>query len=149
MSPENWIKTSKRTVDTAHVIAVFVVFALLLAGSGFGLVGVGVAVLLRGEVAGLLGLAIGVLILFGAYLFGRVAWRTRRASRELRPGTAGRRKRARAMLASAVAMAAGSVFMPFPVPVRVISIIMAFLVLPLLLAFEFEPPKRKQTGRRG
>jgi hypothetical protein len=132
------------------VIVVFALFAVMLGAAGFSLVGLGGVMATRGEVgAGLLSLAVGVLVLYGAYLFARVARRTRRAllsdpsSPIERSDT---QKRALGVFAYAFAVAAGSALMPVPTPVRVIGVISALLVLPLLLAREFEPPKNRGSA---
>ncbi len=140
-------------VDTAWVIVVFALFAVMLGAAGSGLVGLGSVMATRGEVgAGLLSLAIGVLVLYGAYLFARVARRTRRAVLSDPSSPAERtetRKRALGVFAYALTVAAGSALTPVLTPVRVIGAIGALLVLPLLLAREFEPPKsRSSTHRR-
>jgi hypothetical protein len=134
------------------VIVVFALFAVMLGAAGSGLVGLGAVMATRGEVGpGLLGVAIGLLVLYGAYLFARVARRTRRAllsdpcSPSERSDT---RKRALAVFAYVLAAAAGSALMPAPIAVRVMAAIGALLVLPLLLAREFEPPKSESSTHR-
>jgi hypothetical protein len=126
------------------VIALFVLFALMLFVAGGGLVGAGIAMLLHGDiVGGLVGAAMGASVLFGAYSFARVAWRTKRQSGEL-PASAisNRRRRARSLLALLAAVTASGLLLPVPLPVRLISIVCAVMVLPVLLAREFEPAKR-------
>jgi hypothetical protein len=124
-----------------------------VARSGFpprdtrALVGLGGVMAVRGEAGpGILAIAIGLVVSYGAYLFMRAAWRTRRAL-HAHPGTANqrnaRRQRAWAIVGYGFLVAAGSVFAPVPVPVRVLSAVGALLVVPAVLAVEFEPPKRR------
>ncbi len=130
------------------MIVLFVFFALILAAAGFGMAGLGVVMAVQGEVgAGLFGLVIGALILYGAYLFARVAWRTRRSIQtDTAPAQQGeRRKRIHAVVASVLVLAASSVFMPVPAALRVIGVITALLALPVILARDFEPPKDRAS----
>jgi protein-S-isoprenylcysteine O-methyltransferase Ste14 len=93
-------------------------------------------------------LSVCVFVLYGAYLFARVAWRTRRAL--LFDSPAERRdirKRALVSLACLLSVAAGDAVMPAPTLVRVMGALLAVLLLPLVLAREFEPPKRKGSTR--
>jgi hypothetical protein len=150
MSLDGWeIKGRGGDVDTSFMVAVFLLFATMLGAAGGGLVGLGGVMAARGEVGpGAFSLVIGVVVLYGAYLFARVAWRTSRAFRLAKPDEQSDwRKRACAIVGYAFLVAAGSVFTPLPAPVRVMSAVGALLVLPVVLAREFEPPKRKRPKR--
>jgi peptidoglycan/LPS O-acetylase OafA/YrhL len=131
------------------VIGVFLLFATMLGAAGGGLVGLSGVMAARGEAgAGALSLVIGLVALYGAYLFARAAWRTSRAFRVATPDERSDwRKRACAIVGYAFLVAAGSVFTPVPAPVRVIGAVVALLVVPVVLAREFEPPKRKRSKR--
>ena len=133
------------------VVVVIVLFATMLGAAGGGLVGLGVAMAARGEVGpGILAIVIGLVVSYGAYLFVRAAWRTRRALHAY-PVTTDqrndRRRRVWAIVGYGFAVAAGSVFAPVPGPVRVLSVVAGLLAIPVLLAVEFEPPKRRPPKR--
>lgn len=145
------VKFPRGDVDTRWVIVVFALFAVMLGVAGSGLVGLGAVMATRGEVGGgLVGLSMGVLVLYGGYLFTRVAWRTRRALLSDSPVERSNiRKRALGSLLYLLVVAAGDAVMPAPTPVRVIGAIGAVLLLPLVLAREFEPPKKRGATHRG
>lgn len=128
------------------MIFILALFATLLGATGGGLTGLGVAMAGRGEVApGLLSMAIGVLTAYGAYLFGRAAWRTSRALRGHPEERGARRKQTKALIGNVIAIVASCVLAPVPIPARVLGAIGAVLTLPMLLAREIEPPKRKRS----
>ena len=136
-----------RDADTSWVIFLIGLFAVMLGAAGSGLVGLGAVMTARGDVgAGLLGVAVGLFVLYGAYLFARAAWRTRRALLSESPAERrNTRRQALVSVASLLAVAAGNAVMPAPTPLRVIGAICAILLLPLVLAREFEPRKKKRS----
>ena len=131
------------------MVALFVVVSVLLGALGLSLVGLGVAMAVEDLATGILGASFGALTLYGAYLFGRAAWRTRRDLIENPPTTAERRSRRRragaVVVAIALAAATGVVAESDDVA-RVFFVIMAVVAIPLILAAEFEPTRR--TRRR-
>ena len=125
----------------SFVLASLVLASALLAACGLLLVGLGVSFSADGDVGpGLFSGAIGVLVLYGASLFGRAAWRTR-----------SRRIEGRAVRALLVASLIGyGVLLVSPVQheVRVVALLALILIgIPLALAGEFEPPKRPRRQR--
>jgi hypothetical protein len=122
-------------VARVFVLAVVVLFSVCLAAFGAMLAGVAAWALWTGEFAGVIfAAAMTALVLYGAYLFGRVAWRTRRVTV--------RGQRVRAILIFALVVAVGALAWPAPTEVRVIGLIVAVISVPVWLAEEFEPPKR-------
>src|SRR5689334_25347533 len=129
------------------MIALFAVVALALGACGLGLVGLGVDLAVEGSIgAGLLSGACGALTLYGSYLFGRAAFRTRalRRAAPLAPDEVrAHRAIVRYYLGFAAATVIGNFLLPVPLGLRVVASIGAILVVPLLLVYEFEPRKRR------
>jgi hypothetical protein len=128
-------------VARSFVLAALVFASALLAACGLLLLALGVSFSADGDaVPGLFSGAMGVLVLYGAYLFGRAAWRIRR-----------RRIDGRAVRALLLASLIGyGVLLVSPVQHEVRVIALSGLVLigiPLALAGEFEPPKRPRRQR--
>jgi hypothetical protein len=131
------------------MVALLVVASALFSAAGLALAAVGIGLLMRGDDAWMLG-AIGVLPCYAAYLFGRAASRIRRGSKANPPTPAqkqARRRRVRDGVVFGVVVAAGSATAPVPTTVRVIGVIVAAVVVPLALAVEFEPSKRRRARR--
>ena len=124
----------------------FLMMAIALGAAGLGLVGSGVAIAVGSDAGpGCFAVALGLLVLYGAYLFGRAARRTHRALISQPPTpeqSRERRRTARGGVVLTVASAVSALVMPIPTAVRVIGAVIALLVLPVYLAFEFEPRKR-------
>jgi hypothetical protein len=131
------------------MLEMVVLFALVAAAFvvvGLYFVVAGAVFLVRGDLAGVMGL-IGVLVLYGAYLFARVAWRVRRDAVEHPPSPEQRRVRRRtvgSVIAGTVAQAAFTFGLPVPTAVRVVSVVVALIVVPLILARDFEPSKPRR-----
>jgi hypothetical protein len=131
------------------MVAIFLLFGGLLGSAGVALAGAAIVLAARHETGpALLGVALGCFVLYAAYLFGRVAFRVRREAL-VHPltseATARRRRIARGYLALAVAQAVAVFAVPMPGLVRVVGAIIAILVVPLVLASEFEPWRRERT----
>ena len=129
------------------MVALFVIFGALLGACGVGLVGLGIGMLAEGQGAGVVGIVCGLPVCYGAYLFGRAAFRTRRdlQAHPLKPEQRrSRRARVRFVLVYTVSLIVGAVALPGPTPFRVLMAAFAVLVVPVILAGEFEPPKRHQ-----
>jgi high-affinity Fe2+/Pb2+ permease len=130
------------------VTVIFGVFAALLGAVAAYCVGFGVNFLARGELGGgIFGLAVGILVGYGTYLFARAAWRTGREIRRhplTSPERARRRKRVWSIIGSGIVLVLNSLLMPMPATARVIGVVVALIVLPVVLAVEFEPSKRKR-----
>jgi hypothetical protein len=157
MSPDYFfLKAVTAAVDQIPgiMVALFALFAACLAAAGLYLAGIGAVDGYRGDWGtASFAICIGAFVNYGAYLFARAAWRTRR-ERRTHPATPAekttRRRVVRGYLLFALAQAAFAFALPGSVPggVRVLSVIGVVLVIPLWLAREFEPPKRTRPGVR-
>jgi len=134
------------------MVTLFALVAGCLAAAGLYIAGIGVVDGFRSDWGpGILAIWIGAFVTYGAYLFGRAAWRTRRAS-ATHPATAAektaRHRIVRGLVQFALAQAVFLLGLPLAVPtfVRVISVVGAFLVIPLVLVREFEPAKRRRKS---
>jgi hypothetical protein len=96
--------------------------------------------------AGALGAACGMVVVYGGYLFGRAAVRTRRQLR-LNAGTPSdrrvRRTNVRQVLGYVAMVAVSNLLLPVETGVRVLLAVVALLVAPLILAVRFEPAKKR------
>jgi hypothetical protein len=131
------------------MVVIFLLFGGFLGAAGVALVGAAIVLVARHDVGpALLGVALGSFVLYGAYLFGRVAFRVRREAlmHPLTPeATASRRRIVRGYLAVAVAQAVALFAVPVPGLVRGVGAVIAILVVPLVLATEFEPRRRERV----
>lgn len=104
-----------------------------------------------GEVGGgLFSAAVAAVTVYGSYVFGRAAWRTRReaiAAPTTEAERGERRAELRTILIGTLVVTAGALAAPIPLEVRVAGGVCAVAVLPLLLAEAFEPPKRARRRR--
>ena len=124
----------------------FGLFGLFLAACGVAIAGSGIDVLVAGDPAGLFGVGCGLPVFYGAYLFGRAAIRVRRdlRARSLTDDERhSRRRKAGFFVVYAASLIASAAALPGAAVPRVVMAIVAILVLPLLLAREFEPPRRR------
>lgn len=135
------------------MIVLFGVVALLFATIGGLLVAQGLLVFFvgfsGGGVVGLVEAGLGVLPLYASYLFARAAIRSRRASNETpltSAETRERRDRTRTLVWYTVANITAAIFLPVPGVLKGAMIATNLVVLPLVLAREVEPPKRKRQS---
>jgi hypothetical protein len=131
------------------VVGVFAVVAFLFALIGglllvqgtLGVLGVAGA----GVGAGVFEMVVAALPFYGAYLFGRVALRVRRQQNQ-RPATAvekgKRRHKVRGLLAFMVVNVVSVLGLPLPGVVKGVVLMTNLVAVPLVLARDFEPPKR-------
>lgn len=130
-----------------QVAVLFALVATGLAAFGLGLLGLGAVLVAQGSVAGgSIAAGCGALIAYGSYLFGRAAVRTRAAVRaqtltatEVRI----RRRNVWHVLGYALVVIVSDLALPFPTAVRVIGVVTILLAVPLILAVDFEPPKKE------
>ena len=148
MTPDDTrVKAPRVPVDAPLVIVVFALFGALLASCGVGFVALGIAMLIEGNSAGIVGVICGLPICYGGYLFGRAAIRVRRDLHEHPLNIQQRRSRQRKLhffLGYTASLIVGAVTLPVPTILRVIMAVCAVLVLPVMLAREFEPAKRHE-----
>lgn len=132
------------------MVALFVVVSGLFGATGLSLFGLGVAMAPDDTATGILSMAFGALTTYGAYLFGRAAWRTRRDLVENAPMDAERRSRrsriTTVVMALAVAAVSGAAAQG-DTAARAIFVAIAVLAVPLVLAAEFEPTRRSRRRR--
>ena len=131
------------------MVVLFAVFGALLGACGVGLAATGVWMLVEGNAAGVVGVVCGLPICYGGYLFGRAAVRVRRNLHEHPLSGARRRSRQRTVgffLAYTASSIVGALILPVPTLFRVVMIVTALLVLPLMLAREFEPAKKQNPS---
>jgi hypothetical protein len=129
------------------VVVLFAIFAAVLASCGVGLSALGVGMLAEGTGAGVIGIICGLPVCYGAYLFGRAAIRTRRDLHTHPPDAdqlQTRRRAVRGVVGYTVAMIVGAVALPAPAAVRVLMAVSALLLMPLILARDFEPRKKRK-----
>jgi hypothetical protein len=127
------------------MVILFALVAALFAALGLGLTAMGVA-MATSDLGGLVAVGIGLFVSYGGYLFGRAAVRTHRELRvhPLSPGERlSRRRNIRHYLIFVAVMGLGNLALPLPMGVRVISAVGPFLILPLVLVVDFEPPKKR------
>ena len=101
--------------------------------------------LFEGNGAGLVGVLCGLPVCYGAYLFARAAVRERRDLQEHQLNEHQRRSRRtklRFILGYTATLIVGAITLPVPGTLRVVMAIAALLVVPLILAREFEPAKK-------
>jgi hypothetical protein len=130
------------------VVVLFAVFGALLGACGLGLAATGVVMLVEGNEAGVVGVC-GLLICYGGYLFGRAAGRVRRDLHEHPLSEQQQRSRKRSVglfLGSTLTLIVGAATLPGPTIVHVVMVVTALLLLPLMLAREFEPPKKHKPS---
>jgi hypothetical protein len=133
------------------VIVLFAVVAALLGAFGLGFATWGVVLIAEGHAGvGLVGVILGLPPSYGAYLFGRAAVRVRRDLREHPPSEqqeSYRRRKVHYYVGYTAAVVIGAVVLPVPAILRVLMVVGALLALPPMLAWEFEPSrKRKPPG---
>jgi hypothetical protein len=141
------VKLSGVRADDLAVVVLFAIFGALLSVCGIGLVAVGVGMMAEGTGAGVALILCGLPVCYGAYLFGRAAIRLRRELHDRPPNTdekQARRKSVRGVLGYTAAMIAGAIALPAPGAVRVLMAVSAVLVMPVILARDFEPRKRRE-----
>jgi hypothetical protein len=128
----------------------FAIFGALLAACGAGLAALGIVMLAGGNGPGIVGVFAGVPLCYAAYLFARAAVRERRELREHPPDARQRRLRqakVRFLLVYATALIVGVFVLPLPGAVRFLMVVAALLLVPLVLAREFEPAKKNRKSR--
>jgi hypothetical protein len=131
------------------VVVLFWIFGALLASCGLGLVGLGTAMLAESNEAGAVGVLCGPPVCFGAYLFARAAVRARRDLHEhplSEPQRRSRRTKLRFLVGYTASLIIGAIALPVPGTLRVIMVIAALLVVPPILALEFEPAKKRKPS---
>lgn len=129
------------------MVVVFAIFAVLLGICGGGLIVMGIVMLAEGTGAGVVGIICGLPVTYGTYLFGRAAARVHRELRVHPPDEKqqeSRRRSVRGVLGYTAAMIVGAVALPAPGAVRVLMAVSALLVMPLILARDFEPGKKRK-----
>lgn len=132
------------------MVVLFAIFGALLAACGLGLGALGIGMLVGGNTAGVVGVLCGLPICYGGYLFGRAAVRVRRDSHEHPLSEQRQRSRQRKVgffLTYTASLIVGAVTLPVPAVVRAVMVISALLVLPAMLAREFEPAKKHKSPR--
>jgi len=125
----------------------FALFGALLASCGIGFTSLGIVMLIEGNSAGIVGVICGLPVCYGGYLFGRAAVRVRRDLHERPPDGQERRSRQKKLhhfLSYTASLIVGAVILPVPTVLRVVMAVAALLVLPVLLAREFEPATRRK-----
>jgi hypothetical protein len=129
---------------TSVMISLLALISLVLFAVGAYFLAAGTYFLTQDLVVGIAMVTIGPLFLYGAYLFGRSAWRTHRDLAAHPPNEQQRRERRRVSLATGVGVGASAVggFVAAPdAGVRLILVIGIVIIFGSLLAFEFEPKK--------
>jgi hypothetical protein len=128
------------------MVILFALVAALFAVLGLGLTAIGIS-LATSDLEGLLAVGIGLFVSYGGYLFGRAAVRTHRELRVHPPSPEerlSRRRNIRHTLIFVALMGLGNLALPLPMGVRVISAVGPFLLLPLVLVVDYEPPKKRR-----
>ena len=131
------------------MVILFAIFGALLAGCGVGLVALGIGMLFESNSAGVVGVICGLPACYGSYLFWRAALRVRRDLHDRPPSLQQQRSRRRkvgALLGYTAATIAGVFTLPMPGLIRVLTVVATLIVVPVILAAEFEPPKRRKPS---
>ena len=142
-------RNDPRTADASVVVVLFAIFGALLASCGVGLVAVGTGMLVEGNAAGVVGVLCGLPACYGGYLFWRAAVRIRRDLHEHPLNwqqQRSRRGKIRFLLGYTVVSIVGSLTLPVPGLVRVLMVVAALVVVPVILAGQFEPAKRPKSS---
>jgi hypothetical protein len=134
------------------MVILFALVAAFFAALGLGLTAMGIA-MATSDLGGLVVVGIGLFVSYGGYLFGRAGVRTHRELRVHPPSPDERLSRRRAVRNTFIfvaLMGLGNLALPLPMGVRVISAVGPFLLLPLVLVVDYEPPrKRRQPPQAG